>query len=78
MIEILWVSVLLGIVSGVLAGLFGIGGGLVIVPVLAMLFKAHGFASELIMLMSVATSLAIIILTAISSISAHHRLGTVV
>jgi len=77
-IEILWVSVLLGIVSGVLAGLFGIGGGLVIVPVLAMLFKAHGFASELIMLMSVATSLAIIILTAISSISAHHRLGTVV
>ncbi len=62
MIEIVWMSVLLGIVSGFLAGLFGIGGGLVIVPVLAMLFKAHGFPGEIVILMSVATPLAIIIL----------------
>ncbi len=78
MIEIFLVSILLGIVTGLLAGLFGIGGGLVIVPVLVMLFTAQGFPAELVMLMAVATSLAAIILTAIASVSAHHRLGAVV
>ncbi|WP_262966282.1 sulfite exporter TauE/SafE family protein [Methylobacter psychrophilus] len=78
MIEIFLVSILLGMVTGLLAGLFGIGGGLVIVPVLIILFTAQGFPAELIMLMAVATSLASIILTAIASISAHHRLGSVV
>ena len=78
MIEIFLVSMLLGIVTGLLAGLFGIGGGLVIVPVLVMLFTAQGFPTELVMLMAVATSLAAIILTAIASVSAHHRLGAVV
>lgn len=42
MIEILLVSILLGIVTGLLAGLFGIGGGLVIVPTLAILFRIQG------------------------------------
>ncbi|UOA09075.1 sulfite exporter TauE/SafE family protein [Methylobacter sp. S3L5C] len=78
MIEIFLVSIVLGMVTGLLAGLFGIGGGLVIVPVLVILFTAQGFPAELIMLMAVATSLASIILTAIASISAHHRLGSVV
>ena len=78
MIEIFLVSMLLGIVTGLLAGLFGIGGGLVIVPVLVMLFTAQDFPPELVMLMAVATSLAAIILTAIASVSAHHRLGAVV
>ena len=78
MIEILLVSILLGIVTGLLAGLFGIGGGLVIVPTLAILFRAQGVPAELVMLMAVATSLATIILTAIASVSAHHRLGSVV
>jgi uncharacterized membrane protein YfcA len=77
-IEILLVSILLGMVSGLLAGLFGIGGGLVIVPVLIILFTVHGFPEELVMLMAVASSLAIIILTAIASVLAHHRLGSVV
>jgi len=77
-IEIFLVSILLGMVSGLLAGLFGIGGGLVIVPVLVILFTAQGFPAELVMLMAVATSLAVIILTAIASVLAHHRLGSVV
>jgi hypothetical protein len=77
-IEIFWVSILLGMVSGLLAGLFGIGGGLVIVPVLVILFTAQGFPTDLVMLMAVATSLAVIILTAIASVLAHHRLGSVV
>jgi uncharacterized protein len=77
-IEIILVSVLLGIFSGLLAGLFGIGGGLIIVPVLIILFTAHSFPEDLVMLMAVATSLATIILTATASVLAHHRLGSVV
>jgi uncharacterized membrane protein YfcA len=65
-------------VSGLLAGLFGIGGGLIIVPVLVMLFQARGLPEELVMLMAVATSLATIMLTAMASVWAHHRLGSLV
>lgn len=46
MIEIFLVSIVLGMVTGLLAGLFGIGGGLVIVPVLVILFTAQGFPAE--------------------------------
>jgi len=70
-------SILLGAAAGLLAGLFGIGGGLVVVPVLAILFAAQGFPGELVMIMSVATSLAAIIFTSISSVLAHHRLNSV-
>ncbi len=77
-IEMVWVCLLLGAVSGVLAGLFGIGGGLVIVPVLAMVFKAWAFPDASLLLMAVATSLASIALTSLSSARAHHRLGAVV
>jgi uncharacterized protein len=77
MMDIFLASVLLGTVTGILAGLFGIGGGLVIVPVLVMLFTAHGFSANVVMIMAVASSLAAIILTAISSVLAHHRLGSV-
>jgi len=67
----------LGAVAGFFAGLFGIGGGLIIVPALALLFAREGFAVENIMIMAVATSLATIILTSIASVLAHHRLGAV-
>lgn len=77
MITVFLASLMLGIVSGLFAGLFGIGGGLIIVPVLVLLFTAQGFNAELVMIMSVATSLATIIFTSISSISAHHRLDAV-
>jgi len=76
--EILIISLLLGTVSGVLAGLFGIGGGLVIVPVLAMVFKHWAFPENLQLLMAVATSLTTIVLTSVSSVIAHHRFGAVV
>jgi len=78
MTDIFLASIVLGMVAGLLAGLFGIGGGLVIVPVLAVLFSIQKFPPESLMLMAVATSLATIILTAISSVWAHHRLGSVV
>ncbi len=63
--------------SGLLAGLFGIGGGMVIVPVLVFLFTAQGMPTNLVMIMAIATSLATIILTATSSVLAHHCLGAV-
>jgi uncharacterized protein len=77
LIGIIFASLLLGMFSGILAGLFGIGGGLVIVPVLVFLFTAHGLPTDLIMVMAIATSLATIIPTATSSVLAHHRLGSV-
>ena len=77
MIENFLASILLGAIAGLMAGLFGIGGGLVIVPILAVLFAAQGFPAELVMIMSVATSLATIVFTSISSVLAHHRLNSV-
>jgi len=76
-IAIFLASILLGTVGGLIAGLFGVGGGLIIVPVLAVLFAAQGFPPELVMIMSVATSLATIIFTSVSSVLAHHRLNSV-
>lgn len=78
MTEIFFASIVLGAVSGIAAGLFGIGGGLIIVPVLVILFTQQGFATELVMIMSVATSLATIIGTSIASVLAHHRLAAVI
>ncbi|MCF7986281.1 MAG: sulfite exporter TauE/SafE family protein [Methylovulum sp.] len=78
MVDMILASLVLGLIAGLLAGLFGIGGGLVIVPVLVILFTQQGLPPEHILLMAIATSLATIILTAISSVSAHHRLGAVI
>jgi uncharacterized membrane protein YfcA len=66
-----------GAVAGLMAGLLGIGGGLVIVPALAMLFARHGFSADMVMHYAVGTSLATIIPTSISSLLAHHRRGSV-
>lgn len=77
LITLVVINLVLGMCSGFLAGLFGIGGGLVIVPVLVILFKAQGIPPDLIMIMAIATSLATIIMTSTSSVLAHHRLGSV-
>ncbi|TAL45026.1 MAG: sulfite exporter TauE/SafE family protein [Methylovulum sp.] len=77
MVDIFLASLVLGLAAGLLAGLFGIGGGLVIVPALAVLFVVQGFPGDAALLMAVATSLATIIMTAVSSVLAHHRLGAV-
>jgi uncharacterized membrane protein YfcA len=65
------------IIAGVVAGLLGVGGGIVIVPVLFWMFTAVNFPSDLSMHMAVATSLATIITTSISSMRAHARKGAV-
>jgi len=66
-----------GIFAGLLAGLLGVGGGIVIVPVLYFLFQAFGVSPESAMVVATATSLATIVPTSISSIRAHRAKGNV-
>jgi uncharacterized membrane protein YfcA len=65
-----------GCVAGVLSGLFGIGGGVVLVPVLLYVFTMQGYSPEIIMHLSVGTSLAIMIPTGLSSARAHASKGS--
>jgi len=67
----------LGAAAGLMAGLLGVGGGLIIVPVLAHLFLAQGVEPQVVMHLALGTSLATIIFTSISSVRAHHRRGAV-
>jgi uncharacterized membrane protein YfcA len=64
---------LTGAFAGFAAGLFGVGGGLIIVPVLYYIFSTQGYDQQHLMHMAVATSLATIVFTSISSTLAHHK-----
>jgi uncharacterized membrane protein YfcA len=72
-----WIFPLLGIVAGVLAGLLGVGGGLVLVAALVWLLPLHGIGHDAAMHAALASSMASIVLTAASSAYAHHRRGSV-
>ena len=63
---------ILGACAGLIAGLFGIGGGLIIVPVLVFSFELQGMAPEVLTHVAVGTSLATIVVTSISSVRTHH------
>ncbi|MBX8615315.1 sulfite exporter TauE/SafE family protein [Pseudomonas cichorii] len=67
----------LGACAGVLAGLFGVGGGIIIVPVLVLSFGLQGFDASVLTHLAVGTSLATIVFTSINSVRAHHSLGAV-
>ena len=62
-----------GAVAGMFAGLLGIGGGIIIVPVLVMVFTAQGVSIDVLMHVAIGTSLATIVVTSLSSIRAHHK-----
>lgn len=66
-----------GIAGGVIAGLLGVGGGIVIVPVLEFVLELLGVSADIRMHVAVATSLAVIVPTSISSTRAHHLRGAV-
>ncbi|KAF3982415.1 MAG: sulfite exporter TauE/SafE family protein [Methylococcales symbiont of Hymedesmia sp. n. MRB-2018] len=76
--EFFLLTMLLGAIAGLLAGLFGLGGGVIIVPALLWLFTEQQFQQQEVMIMAVATSLASIILTSISSLISHHKLGNII
>lgn len=67
----------LGLIVGFLAGLMGIGGGAIVGPVLTMIFSARGMSADLAVKMAIATSMAVIVLTSLSSVRAHHQRGAV-
>lgn len=73
-------ALLLGVIgafAGVLAGLLGVGGGIVLVPAFFYAFSALGFGGPELMQVCLATSLATIIVTSVRSVMAHHRKGAV-
>ena len=68
---------LLGTCTGFLAGLLGIGGGMLMVPFMTFILSSKGFPADYTVKMAVATSLATICFTSLSSVRAHHQRGAV-
>tara|TARA_R110001606_G_scaffold395664_2_gene568544 strand:+ start:172027 stop:172908 length:882 start_codon:yes stop_codon:yes gene_type:complete len=79
MLDIEWIMVflLLGCIVGFMAGLLGIGGGGIMVPVLTSIFLLQGIPVENVVHLALGTSMASIIITSISSLRAHHAKGGV-
>lgn len=69
--------IVLGLASGLAAGLLGIGGGGIMVPLLTIVFSAQGVADYYSVHMAIATSLGVIFFTSMSSVYAHHRRGAI-
>ena len=78
MLSFILLCLLVGAVAGFFAGLFGIGGGLLIVPVLVYLLPMVGVPEPLLMSTALGTSFATIVITGFSSAQRHHKLGNVV
>ena len=68
---------LCGGISGYLAGLLGIGGGMILVPFMILVFNHLGFNQEVIVHMAIATGMATILFTTTSAIWAHHKHGSI-
>ena len=68
---------LCGSISGFLAGLLGIGGGMILVPFMILVFNHLGFNQEVIVHMAIATGMATILFTTSSAIWAHHKHGSI-
>lgn len=69
--------VALGLATGFLAGLLGIGGGMLLVPFITLILSARAVGADLTVKMAIATSMATIIFTSISSVRTHHKRGAV-
>ncbi|MGE6245679.1 sulfite exporter TauE/SafE family protein [Psychrobacter proteolyticus] len=65
--------IIAGAFAGLSAGLFGIGGGMIIVPVLVWIFTAYAFPPEVVTHLAIGTSLATIAVTSLSSLMEHHK-----
>jgi uncharacterized membrane protein YfcA len=76
--DVWWLSYLaLGAVVGFFAGLLGVGGGGIMVPVLTSLFVAQGMPKDSVVHLALGTSMAAIVMTSIASLRAHHKHGAV-
>jgi uncharacterized membrane protein YfcA len=77
LIEMTVLLLVIGAFSGVIAGLLGVGGGIVLVPAFFYAFSYLGYGGDDLMQVCLATSLATIIVTSIRSVTAHNRKGAV-
>ncbi|SIO17519.1 sulfite exporter TauE/SafE family protein [Halodesulfovibrio marinisediminis] len=77
MISVVLLYLAVGAFAGVLAGLLGIGGGLVIVPLLVFSYTLQGIPPEVLMHLALGTSLASIMFTSVASFRAHNKRGAV-
>jgi hypothetical protein len=73
----LLIYLFLGSFAGLIAGLLGVGGGIVVVPALVLAFRHQGINDEILMHLALGTSLATIVVTTLSAVRAHHRRGAV-
>ncbi len=71
------ILLVMGAFAGVLAGLLGVGGGIILVPTFFYVFSALGYDSPQLMQICLATSLATIIVTSVRSVMSHHKKGAV-
>ena len=76
-LSLVLILLLMGTFGGFAAGLLGVGGGMVLVPFVTMIFTAKGFPPAVVVHMAIATSLATIMFTSVSSMRAHHLHGAV-
>ena len=72
-----FIFLMTGLISGFIAGLLGVGGGIIIVPTIYFILLYLGYPSSYVMHVSVATSLGVIVFTSISSIRSHMKLNNV-
>jgi uncharacterized protein len=77
LLTMLGLLMVIGAFAGVIAGLLGVGGGIVLVPAFFYTFAALGYGGDQLMQVCIATSLATIIVTSVRSVLAHHRKGAV-
>ena len=77
LIQMLGILLVIGAFAGVLAGLLGVGGGIVLVPAFFYAFQTLGYDGSQLMQMCLATSLATIIVTSMRSVHSHHKKGAV-
>ncbi|MBL1142575.1 MAG: sulfite exporter TauE/SafE family protein [Proteobacteria bacterium] len=77
-LQIIVIYALTGVFAGVMGGMLGLGGGIIIVPVLHFLFMRQGFPPEILMHLAVTTSLATIIVTSLASTYTHHKKEAVI
>ena len=79
-LEFLYFLILLlitGVFSGLIAGLLGVGGGLLVIPVVFYILNFYGFSKDIIMHVAIASSLGVISITSLSSIYAHYKLKNI-
>ena len=76
-LQFLILLIITGVFSGLIAGLLGVGGGIVIIPVVFYILNFYGYSTDIIMHVAIASSIGVICITSLSSIYAHNKLKNI-